>query len=131
MAKLKAQEEAGKKLDAAKKGGKPEIQFDDFDKIELKVGTVVKCEKHPDADKLLVFRIKIGDETRQIVSGVAAYFKPEDCIGQKVVVVTNLAPRKFRGVESNGMLLFADNIVDGKERCEFVETVADDGNPVT
>ncbi|MCI2062112.1 MAG: methionine--tRNA ligase, partial [Eubacteriaceae bacterium] len=131
MAKLKAQEEAGKKLDAAKKGGKPEIQFDDFDKIELKVGTVVKCEKHPDADKLLVFQIKIGDETRQIVSGVAAYFKPEECIGQKVVVVANLAPRKFRGVESNGMLLFADNIVDGKERCEFVETVADDGNPVT
>jgi len=62
---------------------------------------------------------------------VAECYKPEDTIGMKVVVVANLAPRKLRGMLSNGMLLFADNIVDGKERFEFVTTVADDGNPVT
>ena len=73
----------------------------------------------------------MGTEKRQIVSGVAEYFKPEDCVGQKVVVVANLKPRKLRGVESKGMLLFADNIADGKERVEFVSTVAEDGNPVT
>jgi methionyl-tRNA synthetase len=73
----------------------------------------------------------MGTEKRQIVSGVAEYFKPEECVGQKVVVVANLAPRKLRGIESKGMLLFADNLVDGKERVEFVSTIAEDGNPVT
>ena len=73
----------------------------------------------------------MGTEKRQIVSGVAEYFKPEECVGQKVIVVANLKPRKLRGVESKGMLLFADNVVDGKERVEFATTVADDGNQVT
>ncbi|MGI6256802.1 MAG: methionine--tRNA ligase [Anaerovoracaceae bacterium] len=110
---------------------KPEIKFDDFDKLDLRVGTVLECKKHPKADKLLIFRVKIGPEVRQIVSGVAGSHKPEDVIGQKVVVVANLAPRKLRGETSSGMILFADNRVDGKERFEFVSTVADDGNPVT
>ena len=65
------------------------------------------------------------------VSGFANYFKPEECVGKKVVVVANLKPRKLRGLESKGMIMFADNIVDGKERVEFVSTIADDGNPVT
>lgn len=68
---------------------------------------------------------------RQKISGVANYFKPEECVGKKVVVVANLKPRKLRGLESKGMIMFADNIVDGKERVEFVSTIADDGNPVT
>lgn len=110
---------------------KPEIEYDDFDKMDFRVGTIISAEKHPKADKLLVFQVKMGTETRQIISGVAAYFKPEECVGRKVVVVANLKPRKLRGLESKGMILFADNVVDGKERIEFVTTTAEDGNPVT
>ena len=132
--------ELGAAAEAAKAGGgdvniplelKDEIVYEDFDKLDLRVGTILSAEKHPKADKLLVFQVKMGTEKRQIVSGVAEYFKPEDCVGQKVVVVANLKPRKLRGVESKGMLLFADNVVDGKERVEFVSTIAEDGNPVT
>ncbi|MEG0661639.1 MAG: class I tRNA ligase family protein, partial [Anaerovoracaceae bacterium] len=110
---------------------KEEIQYDDFAKLDLRVGTILECKKHPKADKLLVFQVKIGPEVRQIVSGVAECYKPEEVIGQKVVVVANLAPRKIRGLASNGMLLFADNVVEDKERFEFVTTVAEDGNAVT
>jgi len=95
------------------------------------VGTVLECEKHPKADKLLVFKIKMGTEVRQIISGVAETHKSEDTIGKKVVVVANLKPRMLRGLESKGMIMFADNEVDGKERFEFITTVAEDGNPVT
>ncbi len=109
---------------------KDPIEYDDFAKLDLRVGTILKAEKHPKADKLLVFQVKMGTEIRQIISGVAEYHKPEDCVGQKVVVVANLKPRKLRGLESKGMILFADNEVDGKTRYEFVETVAADGNPV-
>ena len=110
---------------------KDEIVYEDFDKLDLRVGTILSAEKHPQADKLLVFQVKMGTEKRQIVSGVAEYFTPEECVGQKVVVVANLKPRKLRGIESKGMLLFSDNVVDGKERVEFVTTIAEDGNPVT
>ncbi|QAT43586.1 methionine--tRNA ligase [Aminipila luticellarii] len=105
---------------------KPEIEFEDFDKIDLRVGTILEAEKHPKADKLLVFKVKMGTEIRQVISGVAAYFKPEDCVGRKVVVVANLKPRNLRGMESKGMLLFADN----GEKLEFVSTEAMDGNSV-
>lgn len=125
----------------AMKGGKKEdeniplelkdtIQYEDFDKIDFRVGTIVAAEKHPKADKLLVFQVKMGTETRQIISGVAERFTPEETIGKKVVVVANLAPRKLRGLESKGMLLFADNEIDGKKSFEFVTTEADDGNVV-
>jgi len=110
---------------------KDEIVYEDFDKLDLRVGTILSAEKHPQADKLLVFQVKMGTEKRQIVSGVAEYFTPEECVGKKVVVVANLKPRKLRGIESKGMLLFSDNVVDGKERVEFVTTIAEDGNPVT
>jgi methionyl-tRNA synthetase len=73
----------------------------------------------------------MGTETRQIISGVSSSHKPEDCIGKKVVVVANLKPRNLRGLESRGMIMFADNLLDGKERYEFVSTIAEDGNPVT
>ena len=82
-----------------------QITIDDFAKIELVVGTVEKCEKHPDADKLLVSQINIGKETRQIVSGIADFYTSEDMIGKKVIVVSNLKPAKLRGVESQGMIL--------------------------
>lgn len=110
---------------------KDEIVYDDFDKLDLRVGTILSCEKHPKADKLLVFQVKLGTETRQIISGVAQHYSPEETVGQKVVVVANLKPRKLRGMESKGMILFADNEVDGKETFEFVTTKAEDGNPVT
>ena len=88
---------------------KEEITIDDFSKVEMRIGKVVKCEKHPKADKLLVSQIKIGSEVRQIVSGIADYYKPEDMVGKNVVVVCNLKPVKLRGVESQGMILAAGN----------------------
>lgn len=105
---------------------KPEIQFEDFDKIDLRVGTIISAEKHPDADKLLVFQVKMDTEVRQVISGVAKDFSPEEMIGKKVIVVANLKPRKLRGMESKGMLLFAEN---GK-KYEIVSTKAPDGNQV-
>ena len=110
---------------------KPEIEFDDFDKIDFCVGTILSAEKHPKADKLLVFQVKMGTETRQIISGVAKHFTPEECVGRKVVVVANLKPRKLRGLESNGMIMFADDVKDGKETLAFVSPEAEDGNPVS
>ena len=98
--------------------------------MDLRVGTIVAADKHPDADKLLVFLVKMGTEQRQIVSGVAPYYAPEELLGKKVVVLANLAPRKIRGVESKGMILFADNEVNGETRYEYITTVAEDGNPV-
>lgn len=110
---------------------KPEIEFDDFDKIDFRVGTILSAEKHPKADKLLVFQVKMGTETRQIISGVAKHFTPEECVGRKVVVVANLKPRKLRGLESNGMIMFADDVKDGEETLVFVSPEAEDGNPVS
>lgn len=110
---------------------KPKIIYDDFDKLDLRVGKIIKAEKHPKADKLLVFQVKMGTETRQIISGVAEFYKPEELVGRKVVVVANLAPRKLRGLESKGMLLFADNLKNGKVDLCLVTTDAEDGNPVT
>lgn len=89
--------------------GKPEITIDDFDKVELKVAKIIEAKKHPDADKLLVLKVKIGEEERQIVSGIKKWYEPSDLIGKKVVVCTNLKPVKLRGVESKGMILAAAN----------------------
>ena len=86
---------------------KPEISIDDFDKVQIQVGEVIKCEPVPKAKKLLVSQIKIGAETRQIVSGIAKYYKPEEMVGKKVAVITNLKPCKLCGVESQGMILAA------------------------
>jgi len=88
---------------------KPEIVFDDFAKIDLKVGTIVSAEKVEKADKLLKLKVDLGFETRTIVSGIALHFKPEDIVGKQVTVVTNLATRKMRGIESNGMILMAED----------------------
>ena len=106
---------------------KPEIVYDDFAKIDFRVGIIEKAEKHPKADKLLVFQVKMGTERRQVISGVAEDFTPEEMVGKKVIVVANLKPRQLRGMESKGMLLFADN---GK-RCEIVTTTAPDGEVVS
>ena len=112
----KKEEKAAKKADKkeAKKEEAPveQIGIEDFTKVELKVGTIISAEKHPKADRLLVEQIDLGEETRQIVSGIAASFSPEDVIGKKVIVVTNLKPVKLRGVESQGMILCASNADD-------------------
>lgn len=85
------------------------ITIDDFAKVELKVGKILECETHPKADRLLVFKIDIGDEVRTIVSGIRKYYSETDLIGKKVIVVTNLKPVNLRGVESNGMILAASD----------------------
>ncbi|HMT75343.1 MAG TPA: methionine--tRNA ligase [Chitinophagaceae bacterium] len=89
---------------------KAEIVYDDFAKIDLKVGTIVAAEKVEKADKLLKLTIDLGFETRTVVSGIALHYKPEEIVGKQVTVVANLAPRKMRGIESNGMILMAEDI---------------------
>jgi methionyl-tRNA synthetase len=100
------------------------ITIDDFAKVELKVGIVKSAERIQGADKLLKIMVDIGDETRQVLAGIALAYAPEDLVGRKVVVVTNLAPRKMRGQESNGMLLAASAGPDGKPvLCTFAEDI--------
>jgi methionyl-tRNA synthetase len=88
---------------------KPAIQYADFEKLELRTGTVLSAEKIAKADKLLKLEVDMGFEKRTIVSGIALHFKSEDIVGKQVVVVANLAPRKMKGVESNGMILMAED----------------------
>ena len=108
---------------------KAEITYDDFVKIDLRVGTILKAEKVEKADKLLKLELDMGTHTRTVVSGIAMHFKPEDIIGKQVTVVANLAPRKMRGIESQGMILMAQN-ADG--RLIFVSPLetADNGSEV-
>ena len=109
---------------------KSEIQFDDFSKIDLKVGTILAAEKVEKADKLLKLSVDLGFETRTIVSGIALHFNAADIIGKQVVVVANLAPRKMRGIESQGMILMAE---DKAGKLHFVNpgTIIDTGSNVS
>ncbi|MBF0980394.1 MAG: methionine--tRNA ligase [Clostridiales bacterium] len=111
----KEQEEAQKTNEVKKEEAevKPEIGIEDFAKIDLRVGEIVEAKKHPKADKLLIFKVKVGGEIRQIVSGVAESIDPDCAVGQKVIVVANLKKIVLRGEESQGMLLFADS--NGKD----------------
>ena len=88
---------------------KSEITIDDFDKIQLQVGEVIACEEVPKSKKLLCSKVKIGSEVRQILSGIKSQYSPEDMVGKKVVVVTNLKPAKIAGLESQGMILCAED----------------------
>jgi methionyl-tRNA synthetase len=100
------------------------IGIEDFAKVELRVGVVKSAEKIAGAEKLLKVMVDIGDEVRQVLAGIAPAYAPEELVGRKVVVVTNLAPRKMRGVESNGMLLAASAGPDGKAvLCTFAEDI--------
>ncbi len=100
------------------------ITIDDFAKIELRVGVVKSAERIQGADKLLKLMVDIGDEVRQVLAGIALGYTPEELVGRKVVVVVNLAPRKMRGLESNGMLLAASAGADGKPvLCTFAEDI--------
>jgi methionyl-tRNA synthetase len=104
---------------------KDPIEYDTFDAIDFRVGTILEAEKHPKADKLLVSQVKMGTEVRQVISGVAENFTPEEMVGKKVVVVANLKPRMLRGLESHGMLLFA-----GDKGNYVITTDAPDGEVV-
>ena len=104
---------------------KPEIVFDDFAKIDLRVGTIVAASKVEKADKLLQLSVDLGFETRTIVSGIAQHFEPEAIVGKQVTVVVNLAPRKMRGIESNGMILMAE---DASGKLHFINP-SDNINP--
>ena len=103
------------------------IAFDDFEKIQLVVAKVLKCEKVPKADKLLMSTLKVGDTERIVVSGIAKFYTPEEMVGKKVVLLANLAPRKIRGVESHGMLLCASNADDSKLSLLTVDSDMEDG----
>jgi methionyl-tRNA synthetase len=97
---------------------KPQITIDDFLKLDLVIGTIKECKKHPKADKLLISKVDIGNEIRQIVSGVAMYYSPEELVGKNVIIVKNLKPVKLRGELSEGMLLAGSN----DEVLEILET---------
>ena len=109
---------------------KAEIEFSDFEKVEMVVGKVLECKKHPDADKILVFQVDFGYEQRQILSGVAQYYKPEELVGKKVIAVMNLKPRKIRGLDSQGMLLSAVKEENGKEKLELLTSEMEVGSVV-
>ena len=101
------------------------IEFDDFTKLDIRVGKVLECTKVPKADKLLQFRIDDGLGGRTIVSGIAKHYAPEDLVGKNVCFIANLAPRKLRGIESEGMILSAED-ADGRL---VVITPADEVKP--
>ena len=84
------------------------ITFEDFKKVEVRIGLITKCEKVENADKLLKLQVDFGDFQRQIVSAIAEYYKPEDLENKKLPFIVNLEPRKFRGEESQGMLMAMD-----------------------
>jgi methionyl-tRNA synthetase len=109
---------------------KPEIVYDDFAKLELKAGTVTACEKVAKADKLLKLEVDLGTEKRTIVSGIAQHYKPEEMVGKQVIVVTNLAPRKMKGIESQGMILTAED-TDGKLQLLQPENIVTPGSNVS
>jgi methionyl-tRNA synthetase len=109
---------------------KSEIVYDDFAKLELRVATVTACEKVVKADKLLKLTIDLGSESRTIVSGIALHYTAEEMIGKQVVVVVNLAPRKMKGIESQGMILTAED-KDGKLRLLKPEEAVHPGSSVS
>ncbi len=106
-------------VEEPKPAGKPTITYDDFCKLDLRVGTIAEAGPHPNADRLIVLQVDLGSETRQIIAGIKAYYEPETLVGKQIVVVTNLAPRKMRGLESNGMLLAA-SAMEGDEMKDVV-----------
>jgi len=122
-----AQPDAGKEQTASVK---PEIVYDDFAKIDLKVGTILSAEKVAKADKLLKLEIDLGFEKRTIVSGIALHFTTEEIINKQVVVVANLAPRKMKGIESNGMILMAED-ADGNLKFVRPEDAVTNGSGVS
>lgn len=123
--RLEATKRANRKAAAVK----PTVAFEDFEKLDIRVGTVLSCTAVPKADKLLQFRIDDGIEQRTIVSGIAKHYTPEDLVGKQVCFIANFAPRKLRGVESQGMILSAVDF-DGNLRVITPEQAVDAGSQV-
>ena len=111
--KLEATKKENENMNKEVDPQKDTITFDDFTKLDMRVGTIIEAEKMPKAKKLLVLKVDTGLDIRTIVSGIAESFSPENIIGKKVTVLVNLAPRALRGVESEGMILMTEN-ADGK-----------------
>ena len=105
----KTEKPAEEKAEATETEVKPEISFDDFMKVQMRVGEIIACEAVPKSSKLLKETVKFGDEVRTVVSGIAKHYKPEEMVGKKVIFVTNLAPRKICGITSEGMILGAED----------------------
>lgn len=101
---------------------KPTISFEDFMKLDLRVGKVLEVADHPNADRLYVLQVDMGDGQRQLVAGLKAHCAPESLLGRNVVVVANLEPRKLRGMESRGMLLAASYDQDGRQNVVMLTT---------
>ena len=95
--------------DAEAPQGRPTITYDDFSKLDLRVARVLEAGEHPNADKLLVLKVDLGDQQRQIVAGIRGHYSPEQLVGMNIIIVANLEPRKMRGMESQGMLLAASS----------------------
>lgn len=106
--KLEATKQVNEQANKTLTAQKPIIDFEDFTKLDMRVGTILEAEKIPKTKKLLKLKVDVGIDVRTIVSGIAESFNPQDVIGQKVTVLTNLAPRKIKGVESNGMILMTE-----------------------
>ncbi len=105
---------------------KPMITFEDFSKLDLRVAKVLEVREHPNADKLICMTIDLGTEKREIIAGLKEYCNPESLVGMDIVVVTNLPPRKMRGLDSNAMLLAATYEQDGARKVVVLTTA----NPV-
>ena len=100
---------------------KPEITFDDFAKVDLRVAKILEAEAHPDADRLVKLQVDDGSgKPRQICAGIREYYEPADLVGKSIVIVANLAPRTIRGEESRGMLIAASDAVKGSEERSVV-----------
>lgn len=130
LEKIKAEKEAeAKKAESQNRPVKPEITFEDFQKLDIRVATITNAEKIKKADKLLKITLDTGIGERTVVSGIAQHYKPEDIIGQQVSVILNLAPRKMRGVMSEGMILMAE---DSEGNLKFVSPTekVDEGSEV-
>jgi len=104
----KIEEEAKEEPPVEKERAAP-IEYDEFAKLDLRIAEVVAAEKHPNADRLLVLKLRLGDEERTVVGGLAEHYAPEDLVGKKVVLLANLKPRKLRGILSEGMILAAED----------------------
>jgi len=107
------------------------IQFEDFLKVKMRVGKVLEAHDHPNADKLIVLKVDLGDEQRQLCAGLRGHYQADALVGRNIVVVTNLAPRMMRGEESNGMLLAASTADHARVILLTTESDIPPGSPVS
>ena len=109
LEKLKASRAVAQEATVSVVPQKENVSFEEFSKMDIRIGTIVEAEKVPKTAKLLKLKIDTGIDQRTVVSGIAEYYKPEDIIGQQVSILVNLAPRNIKGIESQGMILMAEN----------------------